>query len=50
MQTEQALTVSELNEYARRLLAADPLLRALRVRGEITGFKRHFSGDRKSVV
>ena len=44
MQTEQALTVSELNEYARRLLAADPLLRALRVRGEITGFKRHFSG------
>ena len=44
MQSEWTLTVTELNEYARRLMAGDPLLRALRVRGEITGFKRHFSG------
>ena len=44
MQSDWTLSVSQLNEYARRLLAGDPLLRALRVRGEITGFKRHFSG------
>jgi hypothetical protein len=45
MQADRALSVSELNEYARRLLAGDPLMRALRVKGEITGFKRHFSGQ-----
>ena len=44
MQSDWTLTVSQLNEYARRLLAGDPLLRAFRVRGEITGFKRHYSG------
>lgn len=44
MQSDWTLSVSQLNEYARRLMAGDPLLRALRVRGEITGFKRHFSG------
>lgn len=44
MQADSALSVSELNEYARRLLAGDPLLRALKVKGEITGFKRHYSG------
>ncbi len=44
MQADWTLTVSQLNEYARRLLAGDPLLRALRVRGEITGYKRHYSG------
>jgi len=44
MQTDWTLSVSQLNEYARRLLAGDPLLRSLRVRGEITGFKRHYSG------
>lgn len=40
------LTVSELNEYARRLLAGDPLLRNLEVSGEISGYKRHYSGHR----
>lgn len=44
MQADSALSVSELNEYARKLLAGDPLLRALRVKGEISGFKRHYSG------
>jgi exodeoxyribonuclease VII large subunit len=44
MQNDRTLTVGELNEYARRLLAADPLLRAVRVRGEVSGFKRHYSG------
>lgn len=42
----QALTVSELNEYARRLLAGDPLLRNLEVSGEISGYKHHYSGHR----
>jgi exodeoxyribonuclease VII large subunit len=44
MQADWTLSVSQLNEYARRLLAGDPLLRSLRVRGEVTGFKRHYSG------
>ncbi len=38
------LTVSQLNEYVRRLLAGDPLLRSVKVMGEISGFKRHYSG------
>lgn len=40
------LTVSELNEYTRRLLAVDPLLRNLEVSGEISGYKHHYSGHR----
>lgn len=43
-QENRALTVSELNEYARRLLAGDPILRNCEVTGEISGFKRHWSG------
>ena len=34
---DRSLTVSELNEYARKLLAGDPLLRNLEVAGEISG-------------
>ncbi len=41
-----SLTVSELNEYARRLLAGDPLMRNLEVSGEISGYKHHYSGHR----
>lgn len=41
---ESALTVSALNEYVRRSLAADPMLRSIRLRGEISNFKQHFSG------
>ena len=41
-----ALSVSELNEYARKLLAGDPLLRGLEVSGEISGYKHHYSGHR----
>lgn len=41
-----ALSVSELNEYARRLLAGDPLLRNVEVTGEISGYKHHYSGHR----
>lgn len=39
-----ALSVSELNAYARKLLAGDPLLRSLEVAGEISGYKRHYTG------
>lgn len=38
------LGVGQLNEYVRRQLAADPMLKAVRVRGELSGFKRHYSG------
>lgn len=38
------LTVEELNEYVRRTLASDPMLRGICLRGEISNFKRHVSG------
>ncbi|MDR3085789.1 MAG: exodeoxyribonuclease VII large subunit, partial [Christensenellaceae bacterium] len=41
---EITLSVSELNEYVRGLLEGDGLLSALRLRGEISNFKRHSSG------
>ena len=41
-----ALSVTELNEYARKLLAGDPLLRNVEVVGEISGYKHHSSGHR----
>lgn len=44
MAVEWSLSVSELNEYVRVKLAGDPMLRAVTVRGEISGFKRHVSG------
>ena len=46
METERALSVSELNEYVRRLLAGDVLLRSVEVTGEISGYKHHISGHR----
>ena len=42
--SEWILQVSDLNEYVRRTLAADPMLRSVRLRGEISNFKRHTSG------
>lgn len=44
MDADWTLSVSQLNEYVRRLLAGDPMLRALRVEGELSGFKRYSSG------
>lgn len=44
MAAEWVLSVSELNEYVRRKLAGDPMLRSLNIRGELSGFKRHYSG------
>lgn len=41
---EWIIEVSDLNEYVRRTLAADPTLRSVRLRGEISNFKRHSSG------
>ena len=41
---EIALTVSQLNEYVRRSLASDPILRGITLTGEISNFKRHVSG------
>ncbi|MBR3927631.1 MAG: exodeoxyribonuclease VII large subunit [Clostridia bacterium] len=41
---EWTLSVSELNEYVRKKLAGDPMLRSVHVKGEISGFKRHISG------
>jgi len=38
------LSVAQLNEYVRRTLASDPLLRGLCVTGEISNLKRHVSG------
>ena len=38
------LEVSDLNEYVRAMMNADPALRSLRLRGEISNFKRHSSG------
>ena len=37
-------SVSDLNEYVRRSLAADPMLQGMRLKGEISNFKRHTSG------
>ena len=51
------LSVSQLNEYVRGLLALDPLLSRVSLRGELSGVKRHTSGhvyftlkDETSVV
>lgn len=46
MHMDRALSVSELNEYVRRLLAGDVLLRNVEVTGEISGYKHHISGHR----
>ena len=42
--TDAALTVAQLNNYAKNLLENDARLHSVRVRGELTGFKRHSSG------
>ena len=36
MEQDWVLSVSDLNEYVRRSLAADPMLQGLRLRGEIS--------------
>ena len=46
MENRLPITVSELNEYVRVSLAGDPLLRCIRVTGEMSGYKQHISGHR----
>ena len=41
---EWILEVSDLNEYVRAVMNAEPALRSVRLRGEISNFKRHSSG------
>jgi len=41
---ERILTVTQLNEYVRRTLASDPMLKGVKLRGEISNFKRHSAG------
>ncbi len=41
---QHVLTVFELNEYVRKSLAQDPMLRAVQIRGEISNMKRYPSG------
>lgn len=38
------LTVTQLNEYVRRTLASDPMLRGICLTGELSNLKRHVSG------
>lgn len=38
------LTITQLNEYVRMLMDSDGVLSSIAVRGEISNFKRHYSG------
>lgn len=40
-----ALSVSQLNEYVRRMFGSDPLLRDIEVKGEISNLKAHQAGS-----
>ena len=44
MAAKLELTVSQLNEYVRRMLQMDPMLRAIELKGEISNLKFHQSG------
>jgi len=44
MRDDAIFSVYQLNEYVRRMLAGDPALRSIQLRGEISGFKKHISG------
>ncbi|KXG76805.1 Exodeoxyribonuclease 7 large subunit [Thermotalea metallivorans] len=53
----RALSVSELNQYVKRILSSDPILSNIHLRGEVSNFKVHNSGhayfslkDEKSKV
>ena len=41
----RALEISEVNSYIKRILTNDPILYNLRVKGEISNFKVHSSGN-----
>ena len=41
---DRILSISQINEYVRRTLSSDPMLRGIQLRGEISNFKSHGSG------
>ena len=41
----RALDVSEANSYIKRILINDPILCSLKIKGEISNFKVHSSGN-----
>ncbi len=41
---ERILSVTQLNEYVSGLLAYDPMLKRIAIKGEISGYKRYSSG------
>ena len=44
MSAKIELTVSQLNEYVRRMFQMDPMLRAIELKGEVSNLKFHQSG------
>ncbi|MDO5300809.1 MAG: exodeoxyribonuclease VII large subunit, partial [Clostridia bacterium] len=44
MASKLSLSVSQLNEYVRRMFQLDPMLRTIEVRGEISNLKFHQTG------
>lgn len=40
----RALSISEVNQYMKRILTSDPILANIRVKGEISNYKFHSSG------
>ncbi len=44
MNTNEALSVTQLNSYIKALMEGDDFLRSVCIRGEISNFKRHTSG------
>lgn len=38
------ITVTQLNEYLKRVVSSDPLLNNIRVSGEVSGVKYHYTG------
>ena len=53
----RALDVSEANSYIKRILINDPILCNLKIKGEISNFKHHYTGhlyftlkDEKSLI
>lgn len=41
----RALEISELNRYIKNVITSNPILSRIRVRGEVSNFKRHSSGN-----
>ena len=44
MNRPEPISVSELNNYIKRLVDADEVLNNVYIKGELSNFKRHYSG------